>query len=194
MQSESEVLVTDAEERGEMLNPWVQWVTVHTGLSLQEHQVTTLSQGHLVSSPAVWDLVTAAGGRVWVCGSMNCRYDRPLNGFLLPDPWSTGVRAFPEQEFTDYLSYVRGAVQDHTSQSAGGGGSTAAFLKFMAKHGLSASTVFSIAAQLISEKFSDTKWKRAAILDLFQWDLFRYYYHKQNPHLATFFINSTAHF
>ncbi|MFM9068742.1 MAG: hypothetical protein ACKOUR_15640, partial [Planctomycetota bacterium] len=45
MQSESEVLVTDAEERGEMLNPWVQWVTVHTGLSLQEHQVTTLSQG-----------------------------------------------------------------------------------------------------------------------------------------------------
>src|SRR2546425_3654690 len=63
---EAEVFQTDAEESGELLEPWVQWVTVHTGLSAREHQVTTLSEGHKVGAPAVWDMLSSAGLRVWV--------------------------------------------------------------------------------------------------------------------------------
>ena len=39
---ESYVYVTDAEEEGMLLNPWIQWVTVHTGLSAAEHGITLL--------------------------------------------------------------------------------------------------------------------------------------------------------
>src|SRR5688572_21031639 len=65
---ESEVFTTDAEEEGESLNPWVQWVTVHSGLSAAEHGIQTLSEGHKLKSKAIWDLISDAGYRVWVCG------------------------------------------------------------------------------------------------------------------------------
>jgi hypothetical protein len=189
---QAEVYETDAEESGELLNPWVQWVSVHTGLSAREHGVTTLSEGHKVQAPAVWDLLSAAGLRVWVCGSMNARYDEPLNGHLLPDPWSTGTRPYPAGEFDAYLDYVRPAVQEHTG--GGGGGSAKAFLRYMLRHGLSAGTALAAATQLASERLANTRWKRARLLDLFQWDLFRHLYRKFHPDFATFFLNSTAHF
>lgn len=188
---ESVVAETDAEETGELLNPWVQWVSVHTGLSAAEHQVTTLSEGHTVPVQAVWDVASTSGRRVWVCGSMNARYDRPLDGYLLPDPWSTGCRPFPEREFDPFINYVRSAVQEH---STGGGGGMKAFLKWMLGHGLSVGTMAAAAGQLASEKLGNTSWKRAGILDLIQYDLFTHYYRKVKPHLATFFVNSTAHY
>src|SRR5262245_7968748 len=83
---ESEVYLTDAEEEGEDLNPWVQWVTIHSGLPAEQHGIKRLSEGHLLNVKAVWDLLSDAGYRVWVCGSMNARYDKPLHGYLLPDP------------------------------------------------------------------------------------------------------------
>jgi hypothetical protein len=67
------------------------------------------------------------------------------------------------------------------------------FLAFMSTHGLSVSTVTSIAHQLAAEKGGKKRWKRAFILDQLQFDLFRSYYHKLSPDFSTFFLNSTAH-
>lgn len=189
---EAEVYQTDAKEHGELLNPWVQWVTVHTGLPAREHRVMTLSEGHKVEVPAVWDILSAKGMRVWICGSMNTRHDEPLNGYLLTDPWSTDTQSYPSVEFHDYVGYVRQAVQEHT----GGGGSSGlhAFVRFMLGSGLSATTVLSVTRQLVSERLGNTRWKRASLLDLFQFDVFRHYYRKSRPDFATFFLNSTAHF
>ena len=100
---ESHVYRTDAEEEGENLNPWVQWVTAHCGLSASEHGITRLSDGHRLGTKAVWDILSEAGYRVWVCGSMNARYDQPLDGMLLPDPWSTGLSALPRARLRTVL-------------------------------------------------------------------------------------------
>src|SRR5262249_48259350 len=70
---ESHIYVTEAEEEGEAPNPWVEWVTVHSGLSAREHGIPRLSDGHRLQTQAVWDLLSEAGRRVWVCGSMNAR-------------------------------------------------------------------------------------------------------------------------
>lgn len=192
LHDQSEVFETDAEESGELLNPWVQWVTVHTGLSAAEHQVTTLNERPQPPVPFTWDILSAAGFRVWVCGSMNGRYEGPLNGALLPDPWCFATSDYPPGEFGPFVNYVRSAVQEHTG--GGGQGSFSEFARFMLKRGLSGSTVIAATRQIISERRRNTKWRRARILDLFQWDLFRYYYRKLSPDFATFFLNSTAHF
>jgi hypothetical protein len=193
--NESQIYETDAEEEGENLNPWVQWVTVHSGLPACEHGVTRLSDGHRLETKAVWDILSEAGYRVWVCGSMNARYDRPLNGMLLPDPWSTGLRPYPEHHFDPYYNFVRYVVQEHTNPGARLSKSDAFnFFWFMLTHGLSPSTIRAVVAQLWSERRHGDSWKRAVILDLFQWDVFRHYYHNGRVDFATFFVNSTAHF
>lgn len=63
------------------------------------------------------------------------------------------------------------------------------------RHGLSAATAANIVGQLIREKLSprDAPWRRVALLDRLQLDLFRRYYRRMRPDFATFFSNSTAH-
>jgi len=191
---EAHVYVTDAEEQAPYLEPWIQWVTVHTGLGYGEHGVFDLGDGHKLGSARVWDLVSDSGGRVLVCGSMNIGYREPIAGVILPDPWSVGVSPHPV-DLTPYYEFVRRHVQEYTRGDVPLSMSDyARFLRFMITHGLSRATVRAIVQQLLTERWRDTQWKRASIMDRLQWDVFRSYYAKERPQLATFFLNSTAHF
>lgn len=190
---EAAIYTTDAEESGERLNPWIQWVTVHSGMSFAEHGVFRLNEGHKLEKPCVWDILSARGKRVWVCGSMNVRFDMPLNGYVLPDPWTVTVEPYPAS-LQPYYRFVQTQVQEHTSESVPlNKADYARFVKFMVAHGLSARTAVAIVKQLAKERMGDGRWKRAAILDKLQFDVFRSVYKKFRPHFSTFFLNSTAH-
>jgi hypothetical protein len=195
--SESSVLITDAEESGEQLNPWVQWVTVHSGLSYAEHGVLRLDEGQKLTRQCVWDVVSAQGKPVLVCGSMNVRYDKPLNGFVLPDPWSANVEPYPGNAGLDaYFRFVQTQVQEHTNDRVPlKARDYLGFLGFMIRHGLSLDTVVAIIQRLASERLNGGrgKWKRAVILDKLQFDVFRALYRRHRPAFSTFFLNSTAH-
>jgi hypothetical protein len=193
---ESVAFVTDAQEDQEHLEPWIQWVTLHTGLSYDQHRVLLLGDGHTCEDKRTWDLASDAGLRVWVCGTMNAAYASPINGHVLPDPWSEATESYPSDEFGPYLRFVRANVQEHTNERLPlGGRDYLAFVRFMADHGLSARTVRLVASQLVTERLSaQRRWRRAVLLDRLQWDLFRWYDRRFRPHFATFFSNSTAHF
>jgi hypothetical protein len=195
LRQESHVFTSDAEEEGERLNPWVQWVSVHSGLSASQHKVETLSEGVQTAGKNIWDLLSAAGHTVWVCGSMNAGYLTPLRGFVLPDPWSTGVDPYPGDAFAGYWDFVRGAVQEHSNDDAAITKKAAlSFLGYMIRNGLSARTVTATVRQLLSERFSNRRWRRACIMDRLQLDLFCGIWKSCQPSFATFFLNSTAHF
>ena len=191
---ESQVYVTDAEERAPYLNPWIQWITVHSGLSYSEHTIFHLGDGHKLEKKCLWDVANDAGMKSWVCGAMNVRFDNPMNGWVLPDPWTVEAKPYPEM-LNPYFKFVQKHVQEYTNDRVP---LTVAdylkFFRFMAGHGLSATTVSAVAKQLISEQLGNTRWKRATIMDKFQFDLFRWYYRKERPNFSAFFLNSTAHF
>ncbi len=46
LRSQSEVYLTDAQEAQDDLEPWIQWVTVHSGLPYAEHGIRNLGDGH----------------------------------------------------------------------------------------------------------------------------------------------------
>lgn len=192
--AESEVYVTDAEEAAPNLEPWIQWITVHSGLSYNEHGIFHLGDGHKLDRPCVWDLLSQAGKSVWICGSMNLSYGKPINGAVLPDPWATGVEPYPNG-FDAYFKFVQRNVQEYTNDRVPlTRADYIAFLRFMLSRGLSLSTIGAIAAQLLREIGGRQRWRRATILDKLQWDVFRDQYKKQRPDFSTFFLNSTAHF
>jgi hypothetical protein len=191
----SQVFTTVAEEVAPNLDPWIQWVTVHSGLSYDEHGIFHLGDGHKLAVKSLWDLIAAEGKTVWVCGSMNIKYDMPFQGAVLPDPWTVGVKPFPP-ELEPYYLFVQRNVQEYTNDRVPlSKGDYLRFLKFMVAHGLSARTVRSIIAQLWSERRTGKgKWKRATILDKLQRDVFLSYFKELSPAFSTFFLNSTAHF
>lgn len=166
---------------------------MHTGLSAAQHRVFSLGDGAKLEAHSLWDIVSAAGHNVWVCGSMNVA-SRPARGCVLPDPWSIGAQPSPPGEFDAYLSFVRRYVQEHTRQRVAFGlGAKLSVMTCLVRRGLSATTVLDTASQPSNEIRGRGKWKRVAILDRLQWDLFRWYWKRLKPTYAAFFSNSTAH-
>jgi hypothetical protein len=193
---ESAVYTTDAAEQPPYLEPWIQWVTVHTGQPYAQHQIFSLDEGHKLTFPSIWDTLSAAGHRVWVCGSMNLRYDAPINGHVLPDYWATQQSPYPAAEFQPFFQFVRRQVQEHTNDTVRlGWRDYAQFLRFMVTHGLSWKTMGAIAQQLVKERLTGHyRWQRATLLDQLQRDVFCWYHRRFKPDFSTFFLNSTAHF
>lgn len=192
---QSEVYTTDAEEQAPFLEPWIQWVTIHSGVPYSEHQVFLLDEGYKLKSKSIWDILSDAGLKVWICGSMNVSYNSPLNGYIMPDFWSTKITPNSD-ELLPYFRFVQKQVQEHTNDSVSlNHAEYLRFLGFMSSHGLSINTISAIAQQLIRERITGKyRWQRATIADKLQFDIFRWYYQKIKPHFSTFFLNSTAHF
>ncbi len=191
--SEAAVYVTDAGEEPPNLEPWIQWVTVHSGLPYREHRVFRLGEGHKLKQKCIWDVLSDAKFRVAVCGSMNVRYDLPLDGYVLPDPWTYGVPPYPET-LAPYYRFVQLNVQEYTNDRIPLTRTDyAKFVGFMTSHGLSLSTAGAIMRQLLAERGGKHRWRRAALLDKLQFDLFRWFDRRLKPHFSTFFLNSTAH-
>lgn len=191
---ESHVYTTDAGEQAPYLNPWIQWVTVHTGLTYAEHQIFHLGEAHKLKVKRTWDMVSDAGMPVWVCGTMNSYHVSKLNGYFLPDPWATEIAPQPES-LDPYFRFVRMNVLEHSNNHVPlVWRDYAKFFGFMTTHGLSGSTVRAGMRQVLSERNGRNRWKRAVILDKLQFDMFRSVYRKIKPRLSTFFSNSTAHF
>ncbi|MGK2948770.1 MAG: hypothetical protein ACSLFP_09360 [Acidimicrobiales bacterium] len=192
---ESLVHVTDAEEPQGHLNPWVQWVTAHTGASYEEHGVFKLGEGDHLKLPTVADVVGAAGEPVWLCGPMNVVPTMPVRGRWLPDPWNPDP-ARAGDDLDAFATFVRANVQEHTNAAHRlGGKAYARFGVFMARHGLRPSTVRAVVDQLVGERAGRReRWRRAALLDRFQWDLFAHLARRERPTFATYFSNTTAHY
>jgi len=195
--SESLAAITDAEEAPPALEPWIQWVSVHTGLSFSEHGVYDLGDGEDLAAPRIWDRVADHGERAFVCSSMNAAITtrNADNVNLIPDPWSVNLSPRPAELYAPFYDFVRSYVQEYTRDKPPLSRSDyARFSTFMIRHGLSPRTVINTVAQLAAERRGAPRWRRAAILDRLLWDVFRSEWKRLSPLLATFFLNSTAHF
>jgi hypothetical protein len=177
------------------LEPWIQWYSLHTGLSFDQHKVFHLTEGATATHDDLWRIAHAAGRNVINFAAMNARpFDLP-GCVYVADPWCEDSNASPPT-LNIYNRFVGANVREYSNPDARLTlADYAKFLGFMATHGLRFGTVAALASQLIEERVKDRRlsWKRATLLDRMQMDVFRHYMRKTCPDFATFFINSTAH-
>lgn len=190
---ESAVFPTDADAAPPNLEPWIQWPTVHLGVSHLEHGIRHLGDEDPHHRP-VAELLSAAGHQIGICGSMNVPH-RDINGFSIPDPWNTRAPTLP-----DWLSPFHRTVSTMVQESSREEGTSsrsglAAFARLMLRRGLRMRTGAGAVAQLVVERRDPgVRWRRATVLDRLQYDLFRNLVAASGAEFATFFSNSTAHF
>lgn len=191
LHAKSDVHVTWTDDQD--LEPWVQWVTLHTGERQDVHGAKELDEGYRIKTPRIWEKLAERGLTSLIFGSMNAQ-PATENVYLVPDPWSK--RVLPsDPAFMPFHNFVSFFVNEHTSKTAKPDRKTLArFARFMLGHGLSLGTIVTAVKQLVGEKLSgrDLKWRRALVLDLIMWDVFEHEYRRQKPMFATFFANSTA--
>jgi hypothetical protein len=195
----SHVFTTDAHAEPPNLEPWIQWPTVHLGVSHLQHGLRHLGDVHDADPgefpfPPVGQVVSDAGLRVGIFGAMNVPYG-DLSGFYVPDPWNTAARPRPDS-LAPYLRTVGSMVRDSSrTEGETPDAGLLPFGAFMLRHGLTPATTAVLARQLLAERRDrGVRWRRASALDWIQYDVFRHYAKHERVDFATFFSNSTAHY
>lgn len=85
----------DREESG-YLEPWVQWVSIHSGVGADQHRIQHLGDVPSLSFLQVWEILSQNHISCGVWGVMNGQRGQAENvPFFLPDPWTFSEWAQP---------------------------------------------------------------------------------------------------
>ncbi|MEM1020948.1 MAG: hypothetical protein AAGJ09_10745 [Pseudomonadota bacterium] len=196
LRDRSATAITKADvETAENLEPWIQWYSLHSGLTYDQHGVFHLTDGPHSPHKDIFEILLNEGLTVGCGGSMNVKGFASEGSFFIADPWCAGQRSYPEA-LAVFQDFIASQVREYSNPEGDGGKVTPLqFVSFMAKNGLSTKTIASIIKQLSEEKIvsGSLSWKRPAILDRLNVDVFAGLYRRYRPRFATFFSNSTAH-
>jgi hypothetical protein len=88
--------LTDDTYDSDFLEPWVQWVSVHTGTPSSIHGIKHLGDVPELKTPQAWEALSDQGVTSGIWGAMNASRRAAKNClFFLPDPWTGSEKAYP---------------------------------------------------------------------------------------------------
>jgi predicted AlkP superfamily phosphohydrolase/phosphomutase len=182
--------------RGGLLDPWVTWTTLYTGVPQTEHGVEFLEQPvETIRAKRLWEYVADADKRVGVYGSAGSWPPPPVRGFFVPGSFSRDSQTYPER-----LRPIQDLNLRYTRAHAPGTkppGMKAMLLTGLRllRLGLNARTVFTILRTLVEVKrHPDRDWKKVSLQPVVNFAFFRKLYRRERPDFATFHTNHVAHY
>ncbi|MDA9247446.1 hypothetical protein N9P25_03910 [Flavobacteriaceae bacterium] len=179
---------TVSENDYKLLEPWVQWVTIHSGKSYQEHSIFRL--GDIVNNPElsqIFEELESEGLSVGAVSPFNAENRLKKPSFFVPDPWT---KTNPSGNWIVKALYqaVHQSVNDN------------------AKSKLNFKTIFSLGLGLLLyvplsrwshylKTFFNLKkpGAKALILDSLLADVHLTLWKKNKPDFSNLFLNSGAH-
>lgn len=178
------------------LDPWVTWVTVHTGVDRGVHGATLLEQDvSTIRAKRTWEHAIEAGKSVGIFGSIGSYPARPVPGFVVPGPFAPSTSAFPPNllpahDVNRHLTQVHAGHAPEESARA-----VVRRALELVRLGLRPSTCFALAMQIVRERLSPhARWRRVGLQPLVNLDLFEAAYRRHAPDFATFHSNHAAHY
>jgi hypothetical protein len=179
---------TISEKDYKLQEPWVQWVTVHSGKSFKEHNVFRL--GDIVNSPEltqIFEELEAEGLSVGAVSPFNAENRLKNPSFFVPDPWT---KTIPSGNWIVKALYkaVRQSVNDNAESK------------------LNVKSMISLGIGLLLyvpmprwSHYLETVFKakrpgvKALILDSLLADVHLTLWKKHKPDFSNLFLNSGAH-
>lgn len=182
------IVRTTSEESYEKLEPWIQWVTAHTGRSFAEHGVFRL--GDIVSRdiPQIWELLEARGLKVGAISPMNAKHRLRDPAFFVPDPWTRTKISAPRTLRNLYTALTQVVSENATSRLTAA--AVLPLLLGVARYARPAN--YSRYARLALGAVTKP-WLRASFLDLLLADVFIREVQRTRPQFASLFVNAAAH-
>jgi hypothetical protein len=179
---------TVSEQRYEHLEPWIQWVTAHTGMPLAEHQVFRLGDIVKTDIPQIWEQLEGRGRTVGAISPMNAKNRLRDAAFFVPDPWtSTPPTARPR------LAALYAAVAQAVNENAQSKLSARSLANLVAGFAAYAGPANYPAYLRLAGTSRRQPWRKALVLDLLLADVFRHELRRTSPDFASLFLNAGAH-
>lgn len=185
---------TDDTYESDWLEPWSQWVSVHTGLKSSQHKIKHLGDVPDLNVPQVWEALSAKGVSTGVWGVLNGKKGNAQHcHFFIPDPWTFSENESPENlrgliEFPRYFAKNRVSANPLTILNT--------LFKLLTKLPLKAyiellKSSNSILSALIAFRFSFS-----GLFLIFEYAAtvtFAELMKKSHPRVGVLFLNSIAH-
>ncbi|MFC5474716.1 hypothetical protein [Paraherbaspirillum soli] len=178
---------TSSEAHYEQLEPWIQWVSVHTGIAAAEHGIVRLGDMAGSGIPQFFEAVEAAGYTVGAISAMNADNRLQQPAYFIPDPWTV---TSPDRSFWSRAlsKAVSQAVNDNSNERLSGRSLLAllgGLIRFARPRNYSRYVNLALRSR-------GRPWRKALFLDLFLHDLHLRMFGKKRPDFSTLFLNGGA--
>lgn len=177
-----------SEDIYDHLEPWIQWPSVHTGKTYNEHQVFRLGDAVNYQGSQLFEEIESRGYSVGNLSAMNAANRMEKPAFFIPDPWTDTPAD------SSFISRALAQAVSQTVNDNTGG-------KITAQSALNLSLA---SVALISPRryFWFVKkllwalrkpWRKAMFLDLLLAEYFVGLVKRKKPEFSTLFLNAGAH-
>jgi hypothetical protein len=181
-------VTTESEMEYENLEPWIQWPSVHTGKTFDQHSVFRL--GDFISSSAeqFFEKVEKSGFKVGAISPMNARNNLEQPAYFIPDPWT--------QTPCDGSFFSR-CITDAIVQAVNDNAQSKITVKTFFNLGLALLVLVSPARYISMFNYViralGKPWRKALFLDMLLYEIHKTLFKRKNPNFSTLFLNAGAH-
>lgn len=183
------LIETASEDSYEMLEPWIHWVSVHTGMAATDHGVFRL--GDIVNAGGlkqIFEVVEERGFKVGAVSPMNAENKLRNPDYFVADAW-TQTSSGPGTFFQALAAAIAQAVGDNATGKIS---PSSLFIVLMSliRYANPSNYLRYIQFALSSRK---APWRKALFLDLFLSDLHLKLMKKCKTDFSWLFLNAGAH-
>lgn len=184
-----EMVETVSETDYELLEPWIQWASVHNGLSAKEHTIFRLGDINNSSHPQIFEIIENAGLKVGCISAMNTENRMQNPAYFIPDPWT---KTATDGSFTSESVYS--ALYQAVNDNASGTLTKKTIINLIIALVLHAKVSnWPLYLRQLIKVAKRKSWNKALFLDLFISDLHQSLSAKYRPDFTTVFFNGFAH-
>ena len=183
-----ELIETESENSDEMLEPWIQWHSIHTGCTAKDHGVFRLGDAINSKKIQIFEELEANHLTVGSISAMNSINNLKNPSYFIPDPW-TNTKS-DDSFFSKIITLV---LKDTVNNNASG--------KFSIKNYIYLIIIFlrfvRLKKYIIFFKFLFSsflgKWRKALFLDLLIHEIHLNLLKSKKPNFSCVFFNAGAH-
>lgn len=179
---------TTAEDDYLLLEPWIQWPSVHTGKRFSEHNIFRLGDMANSDLPQFFEQVERSGYTVGAISAMNAKNSLQAPKYFIPDPWT--VTPSDQSFLSSSISRaVSQAVNDNSQEKLKISTLVSLVIAFVVL--VRPSKMPSMIAYALT--VLGKPWRKALFLDKFLHQVHMKLYKKCRPNFSTIFLNAGAH-
>ncbi len=179
---------TSAENSYELLEPWIQWPSVHTGKVFEEHGVFRLGDGIKYSGEQIFELVESMGFKVGAVSPMNADNRLISPAYFIPDPWTD-----TKSDGSILSSFLHQALAQAVNDNSKSQISLPTVFKILLVFLLRVSPGSWLKLIWVALRSFRFPWRRALFLDMFLFEVHQSMLRRECPDLSVLFLNAGAH-
>lgn len=181
---------TSSETTYEYIEPWIQWVTVHTGKDYDEHKIFHLNDYVNLKHNQIWENLEKKGLSVAALFPMNAKNRiKYNNNIFIPDPWSNEKITVKNKNLANLHKIISFFINNNTSKESNLKKLMKLFIVFILN---SSFKYYHKYFYLILKSFFK-KWNRVLFLDLLIFDVSSQILNLNKYNFVSVFYNGAAH-